>query len=74
MYTVLIENNNRVWQIVKTDQADRNAGMPTWETRENALKFIETLLPDTDIGDIRLAKLIDLQVKVEAKETDEEAK
>ncbi len=82
MYTVLI--NERIeeglpkgmasdnWQLIRTAQADEsNEGMPTWATRENALKFIEEILPNVGIDNLRLAKLIDLKVSVETADQDD---
>ena len=73
MYTVLIDKGEEGWQLVRTDQTDDSGdGMPAWDTRENALKFIELFRSHVDIADIRLAKLIDLQVKVVVKDEETE--
>lgn len=73
MYTVMIDKGEEGWQLVETDQADDSGdGMPVWKTRENALKFIESNLLHVDICDMKLAKLIKLEMKI-VEQADEES-
>lgn len=73
MYIILIDKDDEGWEILKTDQSDESGdGLAKFKTRASALEHIRKVLPVHHIENIRLARLIDLEIRVEAKDLETE--